>query len=102
RAMTSPKAAGERFLATGEFPWMLDMARALKGELGEVGRQVSTEQIPDEAVRGNPAMSEIAPALGRHNQHSTAKAHTILDWQPRPARESVVDCARSLLSHGAV
>ncbi|MFF1400582.1 NAD-dependent epimerase/dehydratase family protein [Streptomyces sp. NPDC058287] len=102
RAMTSPKAAGERFLATGEFTWMLDMARALKDELGEDGRQVSTEQIPHEAVRSNPAMSEIAPALGRRNRHSTAKAHTILDWQPRPARESVVDCARSLLSHGAV
>ncbi|MFB7420229.1 NAD-dependent epimerase/dehydratase family protein [Streptomyces sp. NPDC056210] len=43
RAMTSPKAAGERFLATGEFTWMLDMARALKDEPGEDGRQVSTE-----------------------------------------------------------
>jgi len=100
RAMTSAKAAGERFLATGEFTWMLDMARALKEELGEDGERVSTQEIPDDVVRGNPAMSEIAPALGRRNRHSTAKAHSILGWQPRPARETVVDCARSLLSHG--
>ncbi|MGW2709090.1 NAD-dependent epimerase/dehydratase family protein [Streptomyces sp. NPDC001356] len=100
RAMTSPKAAGERFLATGEFTWMLDMARALKEDLGQDGERVSTQEIPDDVVRANPAMGEIAPALGRRNRHSTAKAHTVLDWQPRPARESVIDCARSLLSHG--
>ncbi|WP_046729241.1 NAD-dependent epimerase/dehydratase family protein [Streptomyces humi] len=101
RTMTSPKAAGERFLATGEFTWMLDMAHALREELGEDGERVSAQEIPDEVVRGNPAMGEIAPALGRRNRHSTAKAHTVLGWQPRPARETVVDCARSLLSHGA-
>ncbi|MER7679185.1 NAD-dependent epimerase/dehydratase family protein [Streptomyces sp. NPDC096934] len=100
RAMTSPKAAGERFLATGEFAWMLDMARALREDLGEDGERVSTEEIPDDVVRADPAMSEIAPALGRRNRHSTAKAHTVLDWQPHPARESVIDCARSLLAHG--
>lgn len=35
RAMTSPHAAGERFLATGEFLWMADMARILREGLGE-------------------------------------------------------------------
>ncbi|MYT68144.1 MULTISPECIES: NAD-dependent epimerase/dehydratase family protein [unclassified Streptomyces] len=101
RALTSPRAAGERFLATGEFTWMRDMARALKEELGEDGLRVSDQEIPDDVVRANPAMGEIAPALGRRNRHSTAKARTVLDWTPRPARESVVDCARSLLAHGA-
>ncbi|MCG0286820.1 NAD-dependent epimerase/dehydratase family protein [Streptomyces sp. PSAA01] len=100
RAMTSPKAAGERFLATGEFTWMLDMARALKEELGEDGERVSVQEIPDDVVRANPAMSEIAPALGRRNRHSTDKAHAVLGWQPRPARDSVLDCARSLIARG--
>ncbi|ATL81050.1 aldehyde reductase [Streptomyces malaysiensis subsp. malaysiensis] len=102
RAMTSPKAAGERFLATGEFIWMADMAKALKEELGHDGENVSTQEIPDEVVRANPAMGEIAPALGRRNRHTTDKARTVLDWQPRPARDTVVDCARSLLTHGVV
>ncbi|GAA1360686.1 NAD-dependent epimerase/dehydratase family protein [Streptomyces beijiangensis] len=107
RAMTSPRAAGERFLATGEFTWMLDMARALREELGEAGRRVSTRQIPDLAVRFaarflDPSLRDITPALGRRNRHSTAKAHRILEWQPRPARETVVDCGRSLVAHGAV
>ncbi|MGW5277463.1 NAD-dependent epimerase/dehydratase family protein [Streptomyces sp. NPDC004044] len=106
RAMTSPHAAGERFLATGEFTWMLDMARALREELGEDGHRVSTRQIPDLAVRlaarfRDPSLRDITPALGRRNRHSTAKAHRVLGWQPRPARETIVDCARSLLAHGA-
>lgn len=107
RAMTSPQAAGERFLATGEFTWMLDMAHALREELGEGGHRVSTRRIPDLAVRlaarfRDPSLRDITPALGRRNRHSTAKAHRLLGWQPRPARETVIDCGRSLLAHGAV
>ena len=41
RAMTDP-AAGQRFLATGEFTWMREMARALRAGLGEAGARVST------------------------------------------------------------
>ncbi|MEU9404188.1 hypothetical protein AB0E08_00540 [Streptomyces sp. NPDC048281] len=47
-------------------------------------------------------MREITPALGRRNRHSTEKAARLLDWQPRPARQTVLDCAESLLAHGAV
>ncbi len=36
-AMVSPAAAGQRFLATGEFIWMRDMARALRSSLGPPG-----------------------------------------------------------------
>lgn len=107
RAMTSPQAAGERFLATGEFLWMRDMALALREELGADAARVSTRQVPDLAVRfaarfRDPSLREITPALGRRNRHTTAKARRVLDWQPRSARETVVDCGRSLLAHGAV
>jgi nucleoside-diphosphate-sugar epimerase len=107
RAMTEPAAAGERFLATGEFAWMRDMARTLHDGLGERGAAVSTRQIPDFAVRlvarfRDPALREITPALGRRNRHSTEKARRLLGWEPRPAAETVLDCARSLIEHGAV
>ncbi|MFJ3903853.1 NAD-dependent epimerase/dehydratase family protein [Streptomyces sp. NPDC090025] len=107
RAMTAPAAAGQRFLATGEFLWMADMARTLRDGLGERGRRVSTRQIPDFAVRlvarfKDPSLREITPALGRRNRHTTEKARTLLGWEPRPARETVLDCANSLIAHGAV
>jgi nucleoside-diphosphate-sugar epimerase len=83
------------------------MARTLRDGLGEDGRRVSTRQVPDFAVRlvarfRDPSLREITPALGRRNRHSTEKARTVLGWEPRPAREAVLDCARSLIAHGVV
>jgi len=104
--MTSPDAAGQRFLATGEFLWMADMARILRDGLGERGRKVSTRQIPDFVVRlaarfADPSLREITPALGRRNRHSADKASRILGWLPRPARQTVLDCATSLIANNA-
>jgi len=107
RAMTSPDAAGQRFLATGEFMWMAEMARVLRDGLGADGRRVSTRQVPDVVVRfaarfTDRSLREITPALGRRNRHTTEKARRLLGWSPRPARETVLDCARSLIAYGAV
>ena len=51
RAMTSPAAAGQRFLATGEFMWMDDIARVLRADLGDDARKVPTRNLPDAVVR---------------------------------------------------
>jgi dihydroflavonol-4-reductase len=104
--MTVSAAAGERFLATGEFSWMRDIARTLRDALGQDGAKVSTRQVPDVAVRlaarfTDHSLRAITPSLGRRNRHSIAKAERVLDWHPRPAAETVVDCAHSLLTHGA-
>lgn len=105
RAMTTPEAAGQRFLGTGEFMWMSDIARALREGLGEQGAHVPTRQLPDIAVRAaalrDASLKQIIPGLGRRSVHSTDKARRILGWQPRPAAEVVVDCARSLLAWNA-
>jgi nucleoside-diphosphate-sugar epimerase len=106
RAMTAPEAAGQRFLATGEFMWMLDAARALRDGLGSAGDKVPTRNLPDFAVRltalFDRSLREIMPALGRRHRHSTAKAEQILGWRARPAAETVVTCAKSLIVHNAV
>jgi nucleoside-diphosphate-sugar epimerase len=105
RAMTVPEAAGQRFLATGEFTWMRDMALALRHGLGEDGSRVSARQVPDVIVRltarfRDPSLRAITPSLGRRNRHSIAKAQRVLGWQPRPAAQTVVDCGRSLIAFG--
>jgi nucleoside-diphosphate-sugar epimerase len=71
------------------------------------GSGVPTRQVPDVAVRFaarflDRSLREITPALGRRNRHTTEKARRVLGWAPRPARETVLDCARSLIAHGAV
>ncbi len=107
RAMTSPDAAGQRFLATGEFMWMAEMARVLREGLGADGRSVPGRQVPDVVVRfaarfTDRSLREITPALGRRSRHTTEKARRVLGWEPRAARETVLDCAKSLIAHGAV
>ena len=105
RAMTSPDAAGQRFLATGDLLWMPDIARLLRSELGAGAARVPTRSIPDVVVRllacRRPELQGVLPGLGRRNRHSTAKAEQRLGWRPRPGTEAVLDCARSLIDHGA-
>ncbi|MEU9779921.1 NAD-dependent epimerase/dehydratase family protein [Streptomyces phaeochromogenes] len=106
RAMTSPEAAGQRFLATGEFTWMREVAQALRAGLGPAGAKVPTRQLPDFVVRFaslfDRPLRAITVSLGRRNRHSTEKAKRVLGWQPRPAAETVVACARSLIDWRAV
>jgi dihydroflavonol-4-reductase len=104
RAMLAPEAAGQRFLATGEFMWMRQMARTLKEQLGPAGAKVATRQLPDWLVRltsiFDPSLRDITVSLGRRNRHTTEKAQRLLGWQSRPAAQTVVDCAGSLVAHG--
>ncbi len=97
RAMTTPAAAGERFLATGELLWLPEIAQLLRDHLGDDAARVSTEVFEDDE-----ALVDLVPGIGRRNTHTTAKARAILGWSPRPARDAVLDCARSLVAHGAV
>ena len=100
--MTAPEAAGERFLATGDFTWMAEMARTLRSGLGDAARRVPTRRLPDFLVRVtarfDPTARAVTVSLGRRNRHSTDKAKRLLGWQPRPADEAVLACARSLLA----
>ncbi|MEV0379485.1 NAD-dependent epimerase/dehydratase family protein [Nonomuraea sp. NPDC050643] len=106
RAMTAPEAAGQRFLATGEFTWMRQMALTLREGLGEAGSKVSTRQLPDLLVRlisiFDRPLRSITVSLGRRNRHSTGKAERVLGWRPRPASQTVLDCAHSLIAHGVI
>jgi hypothetical protein len=67
---------------------------------------VPTEGIADELILElaavSPELASIVPGLGRRNRHTTAKAESVLGWGRRPAAETIVDCARSLLAHGVV
>ncbi|MBE7174536.1 MAG: aldehyde reductase, partial [Williamsia sp.] len=52
-AMTDPKAAGERFLATaGNALSMLEVATILKRRLGDNARKVPTKELPDWQLKG--------------------------------------------------
>ena len=105
RAMTSPEAAGGRFLGTGPFVWMTDIAAVLRAELGAQAARVPRRTAPNLLVRimarFDPSVGSVVGELGRRTEYSTAKAERLLGWRPRPIKESVVDCANSIIASAA-
>jgi dihydroflavonol-4-reductase len=103
-AMTAPAAAGERFIGSGDFYWMKDMARILKEGLGDKARKVPTLSAPDFVVRAIAIFDPVVRArlfeLGKRRVVSSEKARRALGWTTRPAAESILDAAKSLQALG--
>ena len=102
RAMTSPAAKGERFLAmAGNFLSVIDMATILRSRLGSWAKRVPTRQLPDWVVRlaawRDPAVKQILPELGRIKNATNEKAKRLLGWSPRLPEDAIVATAESLL-----
>jgi nucleoside-diphosphate-sugar epimerase len=104
RAMTAPEAAGQRFIAAGEWAWMADLAALLKAKLGPDGAKVPTRKVPDVVLRlaglFDKDIGSVAGGLGKKHDFTSAKAQRLLGWKPRPAEETALDCARSLIAAG--
>jgi dihydroflavonol-4-reductase len=50
-AMTTPEAAGQRFVGSGDSYWMPDVAKILKQGLGDQARKVPFIPVPDFVAR---------------------------------------------------
>lgn len=106
RALTAPNMAGERFIASGPFLKMIEIARLLKDRLGSDGRKIPTRTLPDFLVRFSalfdPLVRQVIGELGRTRAMDARHARDVLGWVPRPAEESLVETARSLIAMGVV
>ena len=106
RTLEAPGMAGERFIASGRFMKLREVADVLRAELGAQAAQVTTRNVPDWLVRVaalfNPLARAVVGELGsvRHQDGSHAKA--VLGWATRPVEQSILDSARSLIELGLV
>jgi dihydroflavonol-4-reductase len=106
RALKAPGMAGERFIASGRFMKLLEIAEVLRAALGPHAGKVPTRNLPDWLVRVTALFDRRArAALGelgsvRHQDASHAKA--VLGWATRPEEQSIVDCACCLIELGIV
>jgi nucleoside-diphosphate-sugar epimerase len=105
RAMVHPAAKGQRFLGVaGDFIWIRDIAKVLKGRMGEAGKKVPTRQLPNWLVRlaalRDPMVKQILPELGKQKNGSNEKARRMLGWAPRSSEDAIVATAESLLRLG--
>ncbi len=107
RAMTDPRAKGERFLAVaGEPMWMIDVARVLREKFGAAAAAAPRREIPNWIVRllapFVPMLRQIVPQLGILRRASNAKARNVLGWSPRSNEEAIAATGELLLRLGVV
>ena len=104
RALVAPGMAGERFIASGRFMKLREVAEVLRRELGPDANRVTTRQVPDALVRlaalFNPLARAVVGELGAERHQNAEHARQVLGWQTRPEAQSIVDAARSLLALG--
>jgi dihydroflavonol-4-reductase len=67
-ALEADQPSGARYLAVSESIWFIDLARALRDELGGIARSVPTRLLPDWAVKlvalFDPMARQAVPDLG--------------------------------------
>ena len=101
RALTTPAAGGERFIATDTWMWMPDVATVLRERLGEAAKKVPTRVAPDLLIRAmalfDGGIRSVVGDLGKRTWFSSDKARTTLGWTTRPVNDSIEETARSLL-----
>ncbi len=106
RCLTAPDMAGERFICSGPFMTMSDIAKVLREGLGKQARKVPTRRLPNWAVRiaalFDPMVRQVLGELGNRRESPPIHAREKLGWIPRPADESILDTARSMIALGIV
>jgi dihydroflavonol-4-reductase len=106
RAMTSPQATGQRYIASGPFTSMTEIANVLKARLGDKAKKAPTRKLPDWVVRlvglfDREVRGQLFE-LGKVRRLSSAKAKKDLGWSSRPLEDTIADTATSLEAVGAL
>jgi dihydroflavonol-4-reductase len=99
-ALTAPEAPGQRFLCTGHFLWMPEIAKILREGMGREGENVPSKVLPDWLVGPLslfvPQLRAFRHDVGQKRDADNSEARKKLKFNPRPAKDTLIDCARSL------
>ncbi len=106
RALTAPGMDGERFIASGPFMMMKEVAAVLRNRMGNEARKVPTRGLPDFVLQltslFDPTIRMVTGELGKQRITPSDHARDVLGWVPRPAADTIVDTARSLIDKGVI
>lgn len=105
RAMISPEAKGERFLAVaGGAVSLMQVARVLKACFPKEAAKAPGFELPNWLLRVLavfvPFARTAVPHLGVIRQASNERARRLLGWSPRTNEEAIVATAESLIRLG--
>jgi len=113
RAMLSPDAAGQRFLAAADGEWLtaLQWADIIKKHLLSTGKPATAKKLPSHEAPNfvlkvigllDKRVRSLVMELGVVKKTSNDKAKTLLGWKPRPIQQTLTDTVDSLYEHGVV
>lgn len=105
-ATETPEAAGHRFIVAGDHLWMQDIGRMLAREFSAHGYRPPTGRLPYALMwlvaQFDPTVRMALSSWGKREEVSHEKATRLLGWQPRPARETILDMANSMIERGLI
>jgi dihydroflavonol-4-reductase len=105
-AMETPSAAGNRYIAAGQFMWAREMASVLAGRYRSRGYRIGTGAMPYWLLwvvsRFDPSSRLALGFWGREDRSSAAKAEKELGWTSRSPSDAVLDTATSMIELGVV
>jgi nucleoside-diphosphate-sugar epimerase len=105
-AMTTPAAAGQRFVVAIEHASIRDIATILARTFGPRGYKVPTRRVPGWLLRLVSLWDRTAALavqeLGKRQDLSTQRARDVLGWRPRSLEEMVVSMGESMIVHGVI
>jgi dihydroflavonol-4-reductase len=106
RCLTAPNMAGERFICSGPFLMLDEVAAILRKGLGPQARKVPKLKLPNWlvriAARFDPVISQVIGEIGKRRESPPIHAREVLGWVPRPVAESILDTARDMIRLGIV
>jgi nucleoside-diphosphate-sugar epimerase len=100
-AMTTPEAAGKRFLCVAQQFWLKDAAEILNKHFTKRGYKISMTVMPSWLVRivaiFLPQIRPTLPSLDREVYIDSSLTRKVLNWKPRALEETFVDMAESMI-----
>ncbi|TDQ10216.1 SDR family oxidoreductase [Pedobacter metabolipauper] len=107
RAMESPEAKGQRFLAlSGGTMSLLEIVELLKKQIPGVTRRATTTPLPTWLLRiialFNKQAKSLLPLSGIYRNASNEKAIRILGWKPRSNEDAIIATVESMIKWGTL
>lgn len=106
RALTADDIRDERFICSGPFVKMIDVAAILRTGLGARAQRVPTRRMPDWLLRlfalARPELKQIVAELGNVRGGDSSHAMQRLGWTMRTPDEALLATANSLIERGLV
>ena len=105
-AMTHPQASGKRFVCVGGGMWLPEFAEILAAHFRPRGYKVPTVRFPGWFVRLYALFDQNArrtvDQLNKDTRYDTSRIREVLDWEPIPLEDSIIEMGESLIEYGAV